>query len=445
MFPLLPRGVLVGGLAIPIGLVATVIVTASPARPAPSAAAKRSDADLARAIDAYARPLVGAGHLSGELLLTRRGRVVLERFYGKASIELDQPVTATTRFNVASITKPMTAKIAMDLIEQKKLAEHDPIARWIPDFPRGDSIRIEHLLRHRSGIPHELVPDSLATQPMTAAQMVEIAKRLPLDFAPGSRSSYSSGGYTVLARILEIVSGQDYETLLEEHVFRPSGMTRSSHVDARVILPGRAASCAPGPRGTENAPFRTCRVWSARVRCGPPRAISIRMVQAVVSGRLGEGMRQSFVRGGRLEFSGRTGGFKAFAVWDSASGLDIVMVSNLATGAPDLLRAAVPRLAAGDTVAPPTLPALDPKPFNAADWRGYEGVFVLGNGIRLDTRLRNGALYANDWVLLPTTEGDLFSPRDYGRIRGVPGADGRIERLDWTQNGEVYPAPRAAK
>ena len=152
---------------------------------APLAAAE--DRALGRAVDAWAKPLVDSGHLSGQLLVSRRGAVVLERSFGLADRELGVPVTPETRFNVASITKPMTTTLALQLLGEKRFGVNDSIAKWFPDFPRGREIRVLHLLRHRSGIRHELVPDSLATQPRTAAEMVEIAQRLPLDFAPGER------------------------------------------------------------------------------------------------------------------------------------------------------------------------------------------------------------------------------------------------------------------
>ena len=68
--------------------------------------------------------------------------------------------------------------------------------------------------------------------------------------------------------------------------------------------------------------------------------------------------------------------------------------------------------------------------------------YRIQNGPRLDLHLRDGALCSNDWVMLPTADGALFSPRDYGTVRGVEGSDGRFARLDWTQGGETYQAPR---
>jgi CubicO group peptidase (beta-lactamase class C family) len=413
--------------------------------PTVCAAAVPPSADrLGRAVDTYAAPLVARGHLSGQLLVARRGEILFERSWGWANAELKAPITPETRLNVASITKPMTMLIAFRLMEQKKIGYRDSIARWLPEFPRADSIRIEHLLRHSSGIRHELVPDSLATQPRTAADMVRIAATLPLDFPVGSQSSYSSGGFTVLARILEIASGQDFESLLEQYVFVPCGMTHSIHTDSRALLPNRAACYLPGAAGLENAPFQD---YSGLVGAGSVWSTARdlhRFVQAVVTGRLGDTMKQSWLRSGHLAFNGQTNGFRAFADYDSATGLEVVFAGNVVSGAPSLLEQAIPRLAAGESLTPPPLPALAGTPPTAERLARIEGVYELGNGTRLRLHVKDGSLLANDWALTAMADGAFFSPRDYGLVRPVEGAGGRVERLDWTQNGQVYPAPRVA-
>lgn len=366
---------------------------------------------------------------------------MVERNYGFADRELGVPVTAESRFCVASETKPMTILLTLRMIEQRRIGYRDSIARWLPDFPHGDSITIEHLLRHRSGIPHELVPDSLATAPRSAAEMVERAKRLPLDFTPGSRSSYSTGGFTVLARILEIAGGKDYASLLDEHLFGPLGMSHSAHTDAVAILPGRVEEYVPGVRGVEHAGLAD---YSGLVGGGSVWSTARdmhRFAQGVISGALGSA-RASLVRGGTLEFAGRVGGFRSFTDWDSTTGLEVTWVGNLQTGAADLLRGAVPRLAAGEIVQPPPLPALNTAAIDEATLRRFEGDFRLMTGTRLALRVRKGALWANEWLLQPTVDGAFFSQRDYGLVRPIEGPDGHIVRLDWTQNGQVYPAPR---
>ena len=413
-----------------------------PALTAAATAAAPDAHPAANAIDAWAKPLLARDQLCGQLVVTRQGRVVVERAWGMANIELGVAVTTETRFNIASVTKPMTSTLAIQLAAERKLRLQDSLARWFPDFPKADSITVSMLLRHRSGIPHELMPDSEATRPFTAAELVERAKRLPLDFPPGSRESYSSGGFEVLARVLELVSGQRYDELLQQRIFRPLGMTRSSSADSRALLPGRASGYVPGPHGTENAPLEDFSsilgagsVWSTA------RDLS-RFVDSLVAGRLGEGPRRSFDRDGRIDFNGRTGGFKAWVVRDSASGIAACFVSNLSTGAPDALKSAILRLAAGEAVAPPVVPALATAAPSEAELRRWVGEFQIEGGPRLSLHIRDGALYANEWLMLPTADGAMFSPRDYGVVRAVPAADGSVARLDWQQGTQVYPAPR---
>jgi CubicO group peptidase (beta-lactamase class C family) len=421
-----------------------VLLAATPSFAAPKPTRSTGDADLGRRLDAYARPLVEADQLSGQLLVARHGEVLVERNYGYANWELRSPVTPETRFCIASVTKPMTGAIAIQLLQEKALGLGDSIAKWFPSFPEGNRIRVTHLLGHSSGIRHELVADSEATRPFTTAELVERAARLPLDHAPGAKSGYSSGGFSVLTRILELASGKPYATLLQERIFQPLGMTRSSDHDTETLLPGRASNVVPGPHGLVNGNHQD---YSAIVGAGSVWSTARdlhRFVQGVAAGKLGAGVRYSYVRDGVIEFSGRTNGFRSYCDYDSASGLEVIFVGNLLTGAPDLLRAAIPRLAKGETVPPPAAPPKQTTPVTAAEVAAYLGTFALGNGIKLVMSVHDGVLYANEWVLLRQGDGSFFSPRDYGIVRGVPGDDGKMARLDWIQNGETYPAPRVA-
>jgi len=397
--------------------------------------------DVARVVDAYTKPLVARGDLSGQLLILKNGKVLVERNYGEANEELGTPVTPETRFNIASVTKPMTKTIAIQLIQEKKLGVNDPISHWFPDFPKGDSITVLHLLRHRSGIPHELMPDSVMTRPFTAAELVDIAKRLPLDFSPGSKESYSSGGFEVLARILELASGKSYSDLIRDLIFHPLGMVHTINQDSRAI-PDRAFDYLPGSKGLERAPAQD---FSGLVGAGSVWSTARDLhlfVRAVATGTRGEGVRQSFVQDGRLDFNGRTGGFKAWAVWDSTSDLEAVFTSNVSSGAPDALKRDVLRLAAGESVPPPVLPELRKELLPLAELKTWEGEYQIEHGPHISLKVKDGVLYASDWIMLPATDGSMFCPRDYGRVRRIDGPDGLPVRLDWIEGSDTYPAPR---
>jgi len=92
-----------------------------------------TSAAVGRAIDAYAKPLITRGDLSGQLLVLRSGKVLIERSFGMANHELGVPMTPETRINIASVTKPMTATIAVQLIQEKKFGIDDPIS-MVPGF-----------------------------------------------------------------------------------------------------------------------------------------------------------------------------------------------------------------------------------------------------------------------------------------------------------------------
>ena len=421
-------------------LVVSISIHATPVAGAPAKETSR----LGRAIDAYVAPLLAHDQLSGQLLVARHDTILAERNFGYADWELRSPVTPETRFCIASVTKPMTGTLAIQLLATRTIALTDTIGRWIPGFPKGDRITVSDLLRHRSGIPHELIPDSEATRPMSAADMVEIARHRPLDFDPGIRSQYSSGGFTVLARILELVTGRPYAQLLEDRIFGPLGMTHSTDHDSQALLPGRARAVVPGAHGLDNAPYED---FSHIVGAGSVWSTARdlhRFVQAIVSGALGPGPKYSYLRDGKLDFNGLAGGFVAWCEYDSVSGVEVIFAGNEQTGAPELLKSAIPELVAGRSVPAPLLPEPRRGAPDPADLTAYVGTFRLDNGTRLVVRARDGVLWANNWVMLPSADGSFFSPRDYGTVRGVKGPDGRIERLDWEQRGQVYPAPRVA-
>src|SRR5262245_29679445 len=134
-----------------IVLIGGILAMSMLAAPAPNAAAPPAGTNIApaaaataaaRAIDAYVAPMLNRGHLSGQLLVLRGGRVIVERSWGKANAELGVAVTPETRFNIASVTKPMTGVVAVQMIEEGRIGAEDSIARWIPNFPKGDSIRV---------------------------------------------------------------------------------------------------------------------------------------------------------------------------------------------------------------------------------------------------------------------------------------------------------------
>lgn len=183
------------------------------------------------------------------LAVTKDSRLVYARGFGLADVENKAPVQPESLFRIASISKPITAVAVMQLAERGKLSLDDKafallsVEPHLADGAKFDSrlndITIRQLLQHTGGFDRAVSFDPMVGQPS-----VEIAQALgesppakpeqiirfmlgrPLDFAPGERFAYSNFGYCVLGRVIEKVSGQNYEAYVREHVLAPLGIRR---------------------------------------------------------------------------------------------------------------------------------------------------------------------------------------------------------------------------
>jgi len=404
-----------------------------------------AETEVATRIDAYVAPFVAAGHLSGSILVASGDAVVYERSFGLANRELEVPVGPATRFNVASLTKPMTQIVALRLFEEGALAADQPLARWIPDFPQADRITVGMLLRHEAGIAHRVTTAAEEALPQSAADLVELAKGHELLFEPGSKSAYSTAGYSVLARVLELAGKASYAELLAKYVFEPVGMDSSLHPEGGVLIPNRAGSYRfVGNGGLVNSPLKD---YSYLVGGGSvfstPRDL-LRLMRGVQGGAFGETARANLVDEEGIDWNGRTDGYRSFADYHAASGVYVAFVGNTLTGAHDLLRRDLPLLAAGEAVEIPVVPRHQAVAVAPEVLAGYVGDYELRPGSVLSLAVEDGEVAISGWLLLPTSESTFFSPQDYAEITVVTGADGRVERLDWTVAGTTHKMPRVS-
>jgi CubicO group peptidase (beta-lactamase class C family) len=154
-----------------------------------------------------------------------RGSIVFERGYGYADAEKKSLIDANTRFELASVTKQITAMAVMMQKEAGKFQYDSAVADFFPEFrsfAQGATIR--NLLQHTAGFPDysELCP---GTGPARNADIVNLlVKKARIDFQPGSRFAYSNTGYDLLAVLVERTSGLSYPDFVEQKLFAPLGM-----------------------------------------------------------------------------------------------------------------------------------------------------------------------------------------------------------------------------
>ena len=182
---------------------------------------------FASQLDAYLTRITPFGFAGAALVAGPEG-VLLRKGYGQADRATGTPNTAETVFSLGSITKPFTAAAVLKLHSEGKLDVQDPIRKFISGLPVDKAdIRLHHLLTHTAGLINYTGMDY---EPADAEQMLAKIMAAELHFEPGSEYEYSNAGYSLLAHIVEIVSGQPYETYLAEQLLIPAGLSHTGYI-----------------------------------------------------------------------------------------------------------------------------------------------------------------------------------------------------------------------
>jgi CubicO group peptidase (beta-lactamase class C family) len=166
--------------------------------------------------------------------IVKDGKVIFKKGYGMANLDHNIPITPQTVFNIASVSKQFTA-FAIYLLEQEgKLSFEDNVRKYIPELPDyGSPIKIKHLLAHTSGLRDQAAMGSIAGYQLnTTEQILKLLYRQKsLNFAPGTMFNYNNTGYTLLAEIVQHISGKTFSAFTEEYIFKPLGMTSTLFYD----------------------------------------------------------------------------------------------------------------------------------------------------------------------------------------------------------------------
>ncbi len=178
------------------------------------------------------------------IAIVKNDQIIYQQSFGARDLEGNLPVTPTTLFNIASCTKSIICLAIMKLEEQGKLDRNDPISKYIPcklGFTE-DPITIHHLMTHTSGIPE--IVGGIAHLDLAMEAKIEIPF-IPFmswsDFfrhingaheyvseKPGNRFYYQNYGYTMLGRIIEVVSGEILPNFIKKHILSPLQMKHST-------------------------------------------------------------------------------------------------------------------------------------------------------------------------------------------------------------------------
>ena len=165
----------------------------------------------------------------GSVLVAQNGNILLSEGYGFADIEGKIANTPNTCFFLASVSKLFTVACIAELKNKGLLNYNSTLSEFIPDYPNGDKITIEHLIQHKSGIVDVVNdrPYDFKTAFTSITDLIAEFKQLPLHFPPGEHYQYCTSGYILLAYIIEKVSGMSYSDFVQTQIFDPLKMTNS--------------------------------------------------------------------------------------------------------------------------------------------------------------------------------------------------------------------------
>ncbi len=205
-------------------------------------------------IDALLKQYYNYGQFNGSILVAENGKVVYKKGFGMANMEWGISNQPDTKFRIASITKQFTAALVLQLVEEGKIRLDGKITDYLTDYRKdtGEKVTIHQLLNHTSGIPDY---KNVSSNPYSPADFVKKYVSGDLEFEPGSRYKYNNGGYSILGAIIEKVAGKSYETVLQERILKPLGMTNSGYAHNSTLLEKHAGSYEKTPNGYINAPY----------------------------------------------------------------------------------------------------------------------------------------------------------------------------------------------
>jgi CubicO group peptidase (beta-lactamase class C family) len=364
--------------AVSVTLLATAgaLGTAAAQRPAPAPA---QWGEFTRAFDRF---MSEEGVLGGGAVLVRGGRPSAWHQRGQADRDAGQAADSATIYHWGSITKTLTAVGIMQLRDRGLLSLDDPITRWVPElrqlhnpFGSTDSITLRMLLSHSAGFQDPTWPygEGKAWEPFEPTRWEQLVAMMPYQevrFAPGSRYGYSNPAFIYLARVIESITGDPYQSYIQKNIWTPLGLTRSyfgatpyhlaaDRSNSYVIRRDSAAGMRtdpigrdfdPGitiPNGGWNAPLGDLAAYAAfllgtdggtassvaRFDAVLKRESLEEMWRTVVPVEGPESMGLSFFLldlGGRklVGHTGQQAGFRSFLFLDPASGTAVVAATN---------------------------------------------------------------------------------------------------------------------
>lgn len=296
---------------------------------------KPKDGDFLKTVGALIDAQSERDKFSGVVLIAKDGNPVLERAVGMASKPYRVANKMEMRFNLGSINKLFTHVAILQLTEAGKLSLEDKLGKYLPDYPNkqaAEKVTINHLINMQSGIGDFFGPRFEATpkdKVRTLDDYMALFANEPLKFEPGTSRAYSNGGYIVLGKIIETVSGQSYYDYVREHIFKPAAMEGAEYIEVDDIVTNVASGYtrrgSEGDRLVSNVYTKPARGSSA----GGGYATAYDLLKFSIALEKGVLLNAEHSKGFKARgFAGGAPGINAILEMGVAGGYTIIVLSN---------------------------------------------------------------------------------------------------------------------
>lgn len=418
-------------------------------------------------MDAYAQ----TDRFTGSVLVARKGTILLSQGYGWKDREARAANDAGTVYQIASVTKTFTASLVLKLVQLKKLSLQDKLSRFYPGYPKGDSITIEHLLTHTSGI-YDYASEGddrgiNVDQPRDINKTMEYFSNKPFRFSPGTGWGYSNSGYFLLGCIIQQVTGLSYEQAMRRFVFEPTAMHQSGfdfihlanknkacgyYADSTGQFTQKAVladSTGPFAAGAIYATVEDLYKWHSGLQSHQVLADSLQQqAYKPFRNRYGYGwIIDSFAGRKIVSHSGGIFGFRSDFLRIPADDVCVILLSNTEMpGLGNISRRILNLLYGLPYAVPERLTAV---PVQEAILKKYVGTYkIASNGVLVEMVLENGRLISKpqkgpvvELLALNDTHFFLANEHEF-RITFVMNAQAQVEKMIFNQMGRIGEAPK---
>jgi D-alanyl-D-alanine carboxypeptidase len=195
------------------------------------------------AVDEYIKSEMSRRGIPGlSLAVVKEGKIVKQKGYGVASVELNVPITNGSVYALFSTSKIFTGTAVMRLIEEGKLKLDDSICDWLPSAPAvWKLVTVRHLLTQTSGLP-DITADGMSGALLAASrdELLQKLVGLPVISRPGDKWNYIQTNSFLLQVIIERVAGMKFEEFMAQRFFLQMGMASTRYGDSSEVVRGRA-------------------------------------------------------------------------------------------------------------------------------------------------------------------------------------------------------------